>query len=687
MAGMLISKLRIRTNTSGGDFGVDLNFSSGLNIIHAENTLGKSTCIQAMIYGLGLEGALGPSRNIPLKNALTRKLKGPNDVEYSVIETGVYLEIKNKSGSYLTLHRSSVDEKKDLIGVWFGAGLTEGFDNLKREDYFVRLEGAAVRERGFHRLLAEFIGLNLPVVEKYDGGQCPLYLEALFSVNYVEQTRGWGGIQNVLPTYLGIRDAAQKVVEFTLNLDAQEINRRRQRVTSDVADVERLWLSKLERLQSQISPVAGYLPNFPEKPKKDLLYDDICAVYTYQDGSPVRLSDALVDKRNALISIQNEQNKPVGDNSRELESQLEQKQRLLGDIEESARATYEDFDASDRYVLSIKQRLAGIKDTLKKYSDIKRLERIGSDEEFGFINNLCPTCKQPISDSLLPHLHDHDVLGVDENIKYLESQQSVLESLLVGEETKRQQKEAFLLNVKAKISEYRESIRTIKDTLTSANGAFSKELLRQEIKLEAEISQYEKIIGLSEDVAVELEELARKWSLLRGALEAMPKDGLSATDHKKIKELEKLFKDLLLSFDYKSTNIDDFRISRRNFKPSIDDVELGSEASASDNIRMIWAYLYSLMCLARSRDYVTNHLGLLILDEPRQQEAKGESFESFIKAASNSADYGQQVIIGTSEAFDDLKKMISGLPVHLKHFDHQIIAPLMKERVDSAPKE
>ncbi|ELV2771167.1 AAA family ATPase, partial [Enterobacter cloacae] len=84
MSKLKIERLIIRTSTSDGIYGADLKFGYGLNIISAENSSGKSTCIQSIIYALGLEGILGPSRSNPLKSALTTKLRDNNDTEIPV---------------------------------------------------------------------------------------------------------------------------------------------------------------------------------------------------------------------------------------------------------------------------------------------------------------------------------------------------------------------------------------------------------------------------------------------------------------------------------------------------------------------------------------------------------------------------------------------------------------------------
>src|SRR3546814_16972439 len=53
--------LRLRAITASGPYGADIRFASGLNVIWADNTKGKSTCMQAMLYALGLEKMLSRS--------------------------------------------------------------------------------------------------------------------------------------------------------------------------------------------------------------------------------------------------------------------------------------------------------------------------------------------------------------------------------------------------------------------------------------------------------------------------------------------------------------------------------------------------------------------------------------------------------------------------------------------------
>lgn len=77
-----IRHLRLRSFTATRAFGADIPFGLGLNIIQAANTSGKSTCLQAVIYALGLERSLGPQLAIPLPYAMRERIHAVESEPY-----------------------------------------------------------------------------------------------------------------------------------------------------------------------------------------------------------------------------------------------------------------------------------------------------------------------------------------------------------------------------------------------------------------------------------------------------------------------------------------------------------------------------------------------------------------------------------------------------------------------------
>lgn len=196
-----IRYLRLRAETSTGPFGADIPFETGLNVLRADNTMGKSTCLQGLLYALGLERMLSPRREIPLTYVMTSHLDDPETGKrHSVLESAVSVELENAAGDVITVRRavkSSADRR--LVSVFFGPLLTAPAGDYLQRDFFVLDPGAAQREAGFHRFLTEFIGWQVPRVRRFDGGETALYLETIFPLLYVEQKAGWSSIPAPFP--------------------------------------------------------------------------------------------------------------------------------------------------------------------------------------------------------------------------------------------------------------------------------------------------------------------------------------------------------------------------------------------------------------------------------------------------------------------------------------------------------
>lgn len=685
MSRLKIEQLSVRTNTNDGLYGVDIPFSSGLNIIHAENTHGKSTCIQSIVYAFGLEGTLGPSRKVPLKTALTSQLRKADGSIALIFESKIYLQISNGIKT-ITIMRSSILEKKDLVSVYEDVDANQAImGNVVSRDYFLRLEGSATRERGFHSYLADFLGISLPKVFKYDGSECLLYLEAIFSMCYVEQTRGWGGILNILPTYLSIRDLSAKVIEFTLDLDAQNITKKHQKYNQQKKDAERIWSISVDNLISVAKRTAGCVSiELQDKINKSTTVSE--QSYLYQQVSSEKNSykdriDSLFTEL-SFLKARNSSKHIDEKKVARLEAELKELSLLLSEQEKAISLLRMDLDVSQKYTKSIEIRIHDVNDSLRKYKDLLRLESIGSEEAFNLSTTECPTCKTELQDSLLPNIKHENirVLGLDDNIKYLEKQKDTFDSLLKLEKQNTRGKEIRLEQGNHQIMRSRSLIREIKSSLIDEKSAPSRSDIKKELIIENEIELLNKALADESEIKGRLQSALYDWKLAESALQALPRTGFSQNDWHKLKTLRESFIKYLGDFGYSSNELEDFRISEQSFKPTLNDVDINSEASASDNIRVIWSYLYSILTLDEKKDVgSTNHLGLLILDEPRQQEAKNESFKAFITKVAESKKSGKQVIIGTSEEYHDLQSTIKDLEVNLKHFDSDIIKKLDKQ--------
>lgn len=150
------------------------------------------------------------------------------------------------------------------------------------------------------------------------------------------------------------------------------------------------------------------------------------------------------------------------------------------------------------------------------------------------------------------------------------------------------------------------------------------------------------------------------------------RDGRSPAAHREVATLTRWVKQLH-EYDFGSFSDERLTISRDDYLPRREEFDLQADISASDSIRVVWAYLLGLLEIDAQID--TNHQGLLVLDEPRQQSTKEVSFEALLRRAGSDAT-GHQVIFATSEDLASLQAMLEDVPHTLQAVDGYVLKPV-----------
>ena len=206
-----------------------------------------------------------------------------------------------------------------------------------------------------------------------------------------------------------------------------------------------------------------------------------------------------------------------------------------------------------------------------------------------------------------------------------------------------------------------------------ANSAPSLESVRERYELEARLHSFKTAIETVEAEMQTFEMLSGLWKELLQEKQSMT-DVVSPADEQKLQSLEATLQAELQQFGFTSIAPKSVTISRETFRPSREGFNLGFDLSASDGIRLIWAYVEALLELGTH--FQTNHPGFLLLDEPRQQEAAEVSFEQLLRRASTSRERNQQIIFATSEPLSDVQRMTMGIPAQILSFEGRLIRKL-----------
>jgi hypothetical protein len=653
-----IRHLNITINTDRGVFGARRDFRDGLNVVRAENWAGKSTLLQSIIYALGLEGMFTPSHEVPLPHAVTDYLETPSG-RAKVLDSMVSIEIENAKGQFMTAQRSIAGERhRHLITVYDGRAITSQEGLETRTDYFVRERNAATSERGFHARLADFIGWTLPSAPRFNDEDCLLYVETIFPLLYVEQKLGWGRIPAKFPTWLGIRDVARRTVEFLLGLDAYAIAIERVAVQDEITRLRGEWTTLRSQTAKMIAAAGGLVNALPAEPVSAWPPDVAPHMLMSRSNHWIPFGEYRDVIRNRLKTLIVEPIPSAQSVQPQLGLELQEAEGHLAEREHAIRALLNKIETEREEADALRQRIAAIQDDLRKYKDVRRLRKLGSDDEVHLVGGACPTCHQELVDSLLDTSKKAEPMSVDQNVSFYEEQVQLFSAVLLNSEDSIKSSEIQLQAHRAEVEKLRDRIRAIRDTLVSAANTPSIEALTERIRLEQRGESLDRLAEQFNDAFSEFGQLAEEWRAVQERRARLPKGALSDADEKKIASLQQSFRGQLIDYKMGSVDPHELNISRDYYQPEIDGLNLGADVSGSDLIRMQWAYLLGLLEVGLTSGG-SNHPGLLIMDEPQQQSVEESSFRAMLRYAANRK--GAQVILATSHERHELDQYLAQL--------------------------
>jgi hypothetical protein len=354
------------------------------------------------------------------------------------------------------------------------------------------------------------------------------------------------------------------------------------------------------------------------------------------------------------------------------DARLRELEPLLQAATLDARQRERDAVRLRREKADLAAQLARLDEDLTRNKDAERLQGFGG-EPWTEDDRDCPTCHQRLPPTLLGTL-DRPTMTVEQNIAYIEQQREVIQAAQARAAAEIELTVEQQAASRRAINDTRAEIRALGDALVRASGVPSAADVQRRLNLERRVEDLttaEIDLGVLRD---ELTEIAARAAANRAAVAAVPSAALTAEDERRLGLLEAVFLDQLRLYHPESVPLEDLGISRDSYLPAAGNVDLGFQISASDSIRLIWAYLLGL--LETSRAVPTPHPGLVIFDEPKQQSAAERSLEKLLKRASDARAHGQQVLFATSEPRDRLDAMLKDLDVQYEPIDGRFLVPL-----------
>ena len=651
-----VRRLRLRAQTGQGMFGADIPFSKGLMVVRAENSRGKSTAVQSILFALGLERMITTQPASALTSAMRDRLIYDPDTkaETSVVSSRVAVEIEGINGQVATVTRWVVDEGlgPNLVRVHH-VPIDDITPETSVDDYYVGRQGAASRERGFHVWLADFIGWTMPVLPAREGRTSQLYMEQVFPLLFVEQRRGWGGIQAQMPVFSGVTEVRKRAIEFLLDLEVGQFELTRQRLRAREAELASAWHLSVAAFEQSLTGSGLKALGLPERLQT-----------TWPDEShPADISVSLGDETwQSLAEFMSAASAELArldtpESSPKIDANVTARITETLDAARQVRALdlalREELFRDETELRSIDHRIDSLAEDLRQHQDIVVLQGLGSSLAEQLAGD-CPVCHQQLPESLLPG--DVPTMTASESVEYIKKQIDLFEAMRADAAQATVAKRERWVALRQRGDALNLQVQALRDDLAISTGGITAEDVARRVELRDRIQRFEGVIERFDELQVRLEDLAVESAAVKAALKELPKDELSDDDRKKLRALHRSFVEQLRAYDFGSFSNDMVQIGQEDYLPRRDDFDLQADISASDSVRVIWAYLLGLLEVGEQFD--TNHPGFVVFDEPKQQSAKDLSFAALLKRASGGGP-NRQVIFATSEPLEALTEMLA----------------------------
>lgn len=669
MSRLIVNKLIYQIQTTEGDrYGAEIPFKSGLNIIYGPNSVGKTSIITGIVYGLGAEKGLGIFKSIqnPFKPEFYKSIDGK-----AVKTSYLLLEISN-GVDIVTVFRYikgtdiSIAAVKQCKAIDFPK-------TVKSEKYIIAGEGV-FSEKGFQTFLFNFIGLRQVELPTYEQKLSKLYFENILPLFFVEQRAGWSQIQARQVIRYNIKDVKKVAFEYLFGLD---------RFNLHLSEIQIKELdSHLKKLKDELTQKEENLLIVANAEKTE----EILLINTNQIGKA-----AIYDYINYLKEKYKTDSKVISELSSDNANFEESNTR----IRELLKTLDYQYRKSSERVDKISAEIAGYENYLNriqanKYKN-KQLKKI---REFSTQLNIksCPVCEAQLSanetdECVLCHSDlSKKISTPDQNLEFLEDEENTFKKVITQRLLDRRKLYEQRNALKERIAESETQLEH--QTTTYAGKEFAQ--LRERILVAdatyKDMEKYSRIAVRWEDLKPlrnQIKMIQARYDKLK---EEVSKYEQTTDDSLIIESVQKFVQENVASLGLFKGNKDligNIKLdSTDNYTPYLDNFDIYNISSSSDNIRIILSYYLALLQTSIKQQKLKKIIypNILILDEPKQQNLDNDSLIDCIAVIEKIPANQSQVILTTySELPADREKFSKHIVYEMKNKSDFLLKPLPKE--------
>ncbi|MGX7707326.1 hypothetical protein [Methylobacterium sp. Gmos1] len=501
-----------------------------------------------------------------------------------------------------------------------------------------------------------------------------MYLETLFPLFFVEQKVGWSAIPGAIPTQFRIREVQRRSVEYLLDFDTHDIELRRQNIEMNMNSVRAEWTKIFDATAAMASISGLRILGLPMHPSAFL--EDVTQAYleVFENGEWQRLQSCITSLSDRIEKLTHESVPDVESVSDDIYSEIEDISQQITVLNTERTTLYRNRQAERTQYEATQLRIMQIDEDLQKNKDALKLQNFGSTLSRRLNPSHCPTCDQPIDQSLLPQGSIGSVMSLDDNIDFLDAQRKALRRLLVRSDTVIKDISLEMIKIAEDVRKLSGRLRALKADLIAPSESASSAFIEQRLRLEQRLIQLRDVQARFDEKITHMCDQVLIWRGYLAEQKNLPSDKLSDADRSKIRLLESSIRSQLSRYGFITFPPKDLTVSEDSYRPEKEGFEIGFELSASDSIRLKWAYQLGLLDVSSKAQ--TNHPHLVVFDEPRQQEAAETSVAGLLVEAARMSQSGAQIIIATSENFSNITSVLEKIPCQICSFSGRMIGPV-----------
>lgn len=619
-------------------FGRDLHLGNGLNIIVGENTSGKSTIAKCIYFALGMEQLIEGRTGT---EALDKSVKDSFEIitvdckkEYwEVKKSAVYVKLANNNDEHITIARgikgySDNSQKKVLV---------KRDNQTERKEYFLQARGDHNPPNGFYHLLAEFAGLDLQEVQSTGEGDTLLYMQIVFALSFIEQSRGWTDFFATMRT-MNIFRAKQTLVEYALGIQSNANMKSRRTLLDRKHELEAEWNKVMSEVRSMtllndlILRDEGELKDQKHRP------NSLSIGPKNTSGSIEEYFYGLAERLQNSVNFQKQEENTNDDRV----AQYKQLKQEYDELTEQYDEFVGKYNSEKNKLYSVDYQLIRIEDEIKTNDNLMQVSNLITSEQIEF----CPVCHQK-----MPVAHTHVNIEVQtedlrRNIDQLKKQRTFLGSLKKRLATTIDEKTIYLQYYDRLLKEKKVELDQAFEEMGDNAKSPSRVELFNEVGLRLRLSHLEQIMERKHHWEVQLQLLYDEYIDVRERYKKLKDEKKNAVDTS-LSQLENKFREQATRYGYSSHSTRLLGLNMDNqsgycYFPVVIESEEAEDpvrpvSSSSDFVRCIWSYYIALLEVSK------RHPGFVLMDEPCQHSMKEQSLRSLFKYCSNLKD--RQVLL------------------------------------------